>query len=226
MKKVYFQQQLKHNTFDHDYKIFYDILLKDKSFFKEYISEWSTAHYFSMREHEGISVAWNHSEASEIMEEAMDYLSKSGHYSIKEDICNVLFRGLPTEKKQVAVDFLEQYIIKNNEDTDKIDAGFDCIRHSFPECLEQVLLSFIAVQQSFDTFSKISWTTSYMFGSGRTSFGEVKARQYQTVLDILEKIPEKSYLFAKHKAHIKEHIEAEKRYAARERKRMFIEQDW
>lgn len=226
MKKTYFQQQLKHDSFDHNFKIFYSILLKDKSFLKEYISQWSTDHYFSMREHEGISIAWNHPEASRIMEDAMDYLSKSQHYSIKEDICNVLFRGLPNDKKDQAINFLELYIIKNNQDSDKVDAGIDCIRHNFPETLEHVLLAFLAIQQSFDVFSKINWTTSFMLSNARTSFGEVKARQYQTVLDILEKIPEKSYLFANHKSHIKRLIEAEKRYAAHERKRMFIEQDW
>lgn len=226
VKKIYFQQQLKHEAYDFKFKIFYDILLKDKAFLNEYLTEWLKGHHFSLKEHEGLSIAWNHPEANEIMENAMDYLSKCGHYSIKEDICNVLFRGLPAEKKQEAIDFLEQYIIKNNEDTDKVDAGFDCIRHSFPEWLEKILLAFLAVQQSFEIFSKISWTTSYMFGSGRTSFGEMKAGQYQTILSILEKIPEKSYLFAKHKAYIKERIDAEKRYAAKERKRMFIEQDW
>lgn len=226
LKKTYFQQQFKHDSFDHNYKIFYAILLKDKSFLKEYIAQWSTGHYFRIREHEGISIAWNHPEASQIMEDVMDYLCKNEHYSIKEDICNVLFRGIPADKNKQAVDFLEKYILKNNNDSDKVDAAIDCIRHNFPESLEQILLSFLDVQKSFEIFSKINWTNSFMLSNGRTSFGEMKARQYQTVLDILEKVSEKSYLLANHKAHIKDRIEAEKRYAIHEKKRMFIEQDW
>ncbi len=225
LKKSYFQQQLKHDGFDHNYKIFYAILLKDKSFLLDYIAEWSKGHYFSLREHEGISIAWKHPEASAIIKEAMDHLSKSDHYSIREDICNVLFRGISDEKKDKAIDFLKQYILENNRDADKVDAAIDCIRHNFTDHLEPILLAFLAVQQSFDIFSKISWTRGHMMGNGKTSFGEMRAKMYQKVLDILEKIPEKSYLYANHKSHIKSHIAAQNRYAAHERKRMFLEED-
>jgi len=225
VKKTYLQQQLKQESFDHNYKIFFSILLKDPGFLNEYISSWS-GHYFSVREHEGISITWNHPDANLIMEQAMDLLCEAKHYSIRQDICNVLFKKMPPDKKTTALEFLQHYLLKNNVNEDKVDSTFDCVRHNFPESLELTLLSFLETQPSFDIFSKIKWTTSYMMGNGSTSFGEVRANQYKTILNILEKITEKTYRFADHKLFIKERILSENRYAAHERKRQFIEQDW
>lgn len=224
-KKSYLQQKAQIDRFDYNYKIFYQLLNRDITFIRDYISFWSTSYLFSLKQHEGLGIAWNHPDAHTVIEQGMDCLCEQRVFSLRENVCNVLFREIPTDKKDNAVKFLKDYLLKNKTNEVRVDAAFNCIRLNFFDSLEVTLLSFLEAQSSFDLFTKIGWTTGFLMGNENTSFGEIRARQYTDILNILEKIEDKPYRYSEHKAYLKERIASEKKNAERERKRKFLRQD-
>lgn len=224
VKKTYLQQSAVNNHFESGFSTFLEIVRHDHAFLTDYIDFWSHRS-MQMREHQGLSIVWKLDSAEIIIRKALDYLIKRKLYHFREDFANVFFvkgENIPSER---SYNFLKSYLLANIKNALKVNMVFNCIRHSYPDKLEETLTLFLNKNSDFGIFTKLDWVSNYFFGSAKASIGEIKAEQYQKIIDILDKIPKKAYRFSKHKQLLKEKFLQEKRYADQEHKRYFMSHD-
>ena len=225
LKKTYLQQQVVTSHFDYQFDLLLQILQRDPDFLLEYINFWSDFE-LNMREHHGLHVVWELPEAENLLEKVMDCLVERNIYHLKEDFANVFFDNADANHRDRQKQFLEFYLFKSADNFKKVNAVFDCVRHRFSDHLEYLLTRFLDRYPDFEVFKQIDWTDNYFFGNGGTYWGDVKAGQYQTILQIIDRIKIKSYRFAFHKEFIRQRIEQCKRSANEEQKRKFMHEDW
>lgn len=224
IKKTYLQQSAINDHFESGFHSFLEIVRCDHAFLIEYIDFWSHRH-MQMREHLGLSIVWKLDNAEIIIRKALDYLIKRKLYHLREDFANVFFikgENVPSER---SYNFLKSYLLANSKNALKVNMVFNCIRHSYPEKLQEILLLFLNKNPDFGIFTKLDWVSNYFFGSAKTSIGEIRADLYQKIIEILDKISKKAYRFSKHKQFLKEKLLQEKRYADQEHKSYFMTHD-
>ncbi len=220
------QQQLISQHFDHDFKSFLEIVRLDNRYLVEYLEFWSKDHRLSIRDHTGISIIWQLENAEEVLFAAFDYLTDKKLFYHRKDFCNAFFEMLGIENTERSVQFLKSYLEANKTDSRKVNSVFDCIRHSFREKLEEFLLLFLEINPSYELFKRLYWTDNSFMGNGETIWGDIQAAQYESILNILNKIKKQQYKYSNHKELIKTCIIDAKKSADQERKRKFMHLDW
>ncbi len=226
LKKAYLQQQKMADHYDHNFHDLVEILKLDPDFIIEYLQYWSKGPYMSIREHKGMSYLWSLPNAAAILRKACDWISEKIIYDFGDDFATVFFKDMSAERKADAKEFLWEYLKENISSARIVDMVLDCARSCFPEEFEPMLLYFLRVEPSFAVFEKLNWTQRMMLVNGDTITGDVRAAQYQKVMDILDKITDKIYLYTEHKTFIRDSIRSEKRYGDQERRRKFYDKDW
>lgn len=114
------------------------------------------------------------------------------------------------------------YLSKNIQDIDKVNMVLNITRYSFTEQEDEFILRFLLANPDYDIFTKLELQNNFFMGSGNTIWADVKARRWEQILTIFDKITTKAYRYAKHKNYIKEWIAIEKRSGDAERKRIFM----
>jgi hypothetical protein len=105
-----------------------------------------------------------------------------------------------------------------------MNAIFDVLRQSLNEFFEDAFLHFLSLNIDIDDFKKIWWIGNGGTFVGDVIFGDIQAKEWQRILNIVDKsnnqldlIPIKTY--------IKKQIKYELKSAEEERKRKFINPD-
>ena len=101
---------------------------------------------------------------------------------------------------------------------------FDVIRHTLKEFFEEAFLHYLNLNTDIENFKKIWWRGNGGSYSGEVIIGEIRAKDWQNILAMVDKsknqldlIPIKSY--------IKKQIGYELKSGEEERKRKFINPD-
>lgn len=227
IKKAYLQQDKLERNFDHDYKDFIEISRFDKKFPNQYLNYLLKVDKIpSYNELSGISAIWKLDNTEEILPEVLNTLASPRFAIFRDEYCDAFFKGLNPNNAERAYAFLKNYLINNIKETPKVNMVLDTVRHVFKTKFEDFLLYYLSLNIGFDDFKQLKWVESHYSGNGDTIFADIKRSQYELVLEILNKVKYKKYLFAKHKAHIIGYIELEKLRGIDERKRKFLEKDW
>jgi len=196
----------------------------DNDFLIEYIKHWSTG-FISVHEHTGLSVVWELDNAEQILKGTFDYLSKERSISLSENFADVFFNKDTINRTRI-VQCLKDYLTDNVCNTSRVNLVFNCIRHFYKEELEEFLLYFLRINPDFNVFRELEWVDNSFMSNGKSIWGDFRARQYELILVILEKIRKQVYRYSKHKELIKLDIMNSKKSADSERKRMFMHPEW
>ena len=224
LKATYLQQAQIASHFDATYSLLAKYVSHQPGFLAEYV-EASTMDWRSVQDHRGLGILWTAPKAEQAMQEAFDY-------GLTEERCNLtkmfypeLFRRVPEQEQQRAFAFLCQYIAKNKEEVEKVDVVLECVREGMPGRLESIVHFLLSVQPHASFFESLRWTRDhYTLGRGRL-VSEMKAAEFQVLLDILERMPGKHHRYAEHRAFLLRQIDEWKKRAAFERKRRFLDED-
>lgn len=202
MKKSYFQQyKFCHSqSFDYSGEGFQQIFELQNEFLLDYLkqfhTDWNSTYRDTSME---LSFLWNSTKHFAIIEQACDLLIESKSYS--DDSIDILFKDLKGEQINNASSFIKNLISKNRNNTDVLNVVFCSVRHCLDEKLEDLMLYYLSINPNIDDFKKINWISTSASMSGNQSFGEILAKRWEHILDIVNKsndtlgmIPIKAYL--------------------------------
>ncbi len=224
IKKAYLQQDKIHNHFDFDGKGMLNILKIDSSFLIEYINSLYDVKQFGIsREYKRLEFVWQVDGIENIIEKVFDLIfEKELYFGIGDHFCNSFFRNLIGEQKEIASQFLLNYVKTNYRSYKKMNIVVDIARHSMRELFDDILLLFLTLTQDKDIFAKIWWRGNGGTYAGNVNIGDIEASDWRNILSIVERsdvginlIPIKRY--------INEQIEYSLKYADWERQRRFLE---
>lgn len=226
IKRAYLQQDRMQQHFDFDGNAFMQILTKDKLFLLEYVKTlFPNIGNRSSHENKMLRNIWVINDIENTLAEVFDYvINVEPFFGILEHYCNIFFLNIKPEYKLKAKAFLFNYCASNFNDTKKMNALVDIVRHSMRECFNEFLLHFITLTQDIAIFSKISWIGNGGVYNGRVIIGDLKAMEWKELLTVVEQsklgiklIPIKTY--------INNQIEGYLKDGDRERKQRFFERN-
>lgn len=229
IKRSYFQQyRINHSQiFDFKGKGFEQIFRLHPEFLLDFITEFYTSHSLNDRDTNlKLAFIWDTDKYFELVEKACNLIiEKNPYFGIGDHSLNILFNEISADQKKNAILFIRSYIKLNCEDYRRINLIFDSIRHFFNDNFEEFLLFYLSLNPKLDTFSQVRWEGNVGVQVGEVSFGELYAKRWENILDIVNKsndtlamIPIKGYL--------KKEISNQYKWAESERERKFLTPDW
>jgi len=224
VEEAYLQQQRLFSPFDLNYAALLAIVRRDQAFLTHFVL-FSTENLFRHRDHRGISILWEMESIEDALLHAFDEGLTDTRVYATHAFYPYLFNEIPEKTKNRAYAFLRQYLASNKEDEGKINVVLACVREGLPEHWQEIVLHFLAHNNDPAIFSRLHWTNnSYILGKNK-NVSEIKAREYQVLLDVIKGIPGKRYLYAKHKAFLEMKIDELNKRAENDRNTRFMERD-
>jgi hypothetical protein len=100
---------------------------------------------------------------------------------------NMFFKNLNEQEKEVANEFLYQYVKQNSHNSLKINIVIDIVRHSRKELFEKIINIYISSNSDVNDFKEIWWRGNGGSYSGDVIFGDIEAADWRNILNIIEK---------------------------------------
>jgi hypothetical protein len=169
---------------------------------------------------------WKYEGVNEIIKKVSDFLADNDRYfGYSYHAHSILFKDLNQESIEKAYPFVQNEIRRHSKDSKKIQVYFQTIRSCFKDKFEIAFLDFLAINSDLEMFKSIDWVGNVGVVMGDVSFGELNAKRWGNILELVNKsnaklamIPIQNYL--------KKRIESEYRFAEYERERKFSSPEW
>jgi hypothetical protein len=123
------------------------------------------------------------------MTEIFDYFAmiEKHYHAILPVHLNMFFKNLNEQEKEVANEFLYQYVKQNSHNSLKINIVIDIVRHSRKELFEKIINIYISSNSDVNDFKEIWWRGNGGSYSGDVIFGDIEAADWRNILNIIEK---------------------------------------
>lgn len=226
IKESYFQQsELAASTVSFDYQMegFANIYINHKvflfDFFKHFYSEYNA---YVSNENINISFIWDFPERLSEIEKVINFLINRDFYiSLGGHSVSILFNNLDEIQLNTAFVFVKKMIQKNHKDSTYIEIIFDTIRTYLQIKHNELFLYFLSLNNDVEFFRKIDWVGNAGVQMGEVIWGELYAKRWEKVLDILNTSDEQ-LRYIPIKSFLKKRIQSEYNSAESERMRKFI----
>lgn len=203
IKKAYLQQNLIQNHFDYQGNGFSKILEKDSSFLIDFVSSLYTERDNRLTDdNRELSFIWQIEGIEEQLIKIFDLdIGKEPYLGILDHFCNAFFRNLNDKQGQLADSFLLEYVKDNYKNSERINVIVDIVRNTRKNLFEEILLTYISLNQDPEVFSRIWWRGNGGSYSGDVIIGDIEAVDWRNILSIVEKsdvgiklLPIKNYI--------------------------------
>ena len=172
-----------------------------------------------------LSFIWNYPERMSEIEKVIVFLTnKDVYFGLGGHSVSILFNDLDEKQLNTAYIFLKDMIRKNHTDSNYIEVIFDTIRTNVQIKHDELFLYFLSVNNDVEFFSKIDWVGNPGVQMGDVIWGELHAKRWEKVLNILNASPDQ-LSFIPIKSFLKKRIQSEYNSAESERMRNFIRPD-
>lgn len=222
LKKAYIQQDELDRHFDYDGKCLLALLQKDNRFLLEFIKViFEKDIQKRAKDHKELSVVWELSNAEEILDEVMEYMTNDlDHYFISEHFANAFFQS-HTNYSEKADKYLLSLITRYSAQTQMIRIVFDIIHTNRKSLFEQAFRFYVLNNQDLECFKKIKWTDNQVVFHGNVIVGAIRAAKWAKLLSLVEnmKLGPKTRSI---RNHIKQQRDNELEYAEHEKRRRFL----
>jgi hypothetical protein len=143
------------------------------------------------------------------------YIGLGGHS------VSILFNDLDQNQLLTAFNFMKKVIFKNKNNRTYIEVLFDTIRTNMQVYHDKLFLYFLSINNDVDFFKTIDWVGNPGVQTGDVIWGELYAKRWERVLDILNNCDDQlSYIAVR--GFVKKRIQSEYNRAEDERMRNFI----
>ncbi len=225
VEKAYLQQEKNNNHFDYEQNGLKFLIQKNKLFLRDFLQEFYANEDNPLNTNtdkdKKLGFIWDFANAEILIEDSFKLVIENSFYLIGEPVLVIFFNNLSEPQALKAEKFILKYVEQNIKDKDKINLVINIVLHKMPMLFEDVLLRYITLNTDVEDFKKIHWkgnsVKSYV---GEVYFGEIWAKQWQNILEIVEKSKKQLDLIPI-KTYIKAVISEELQYAERERDEKF-----
>lgn len=222
---IYMQQEKCQHHHDYDGKDFKMVVDMYPPVLLEFVEEFYTKDTHHQREdtERKLGFVWDMENGSTIIEKAFDMIiEKNGYVGILDYPLVVFFKGMSPAQKEKALNFILEYITKNNTDGHRMNALFNTFHDAKIDFFEPALLHYLSLNTDVKQFEEIDWVANPGVISGEQSFGEIEASGWENVLNIVKRHQNKLDLIPI-KVYIKKKIQYSYQRAEEERKRKYID---
>lgn len=190
IKESYFQQYGYDYHYDYNCEAFSNIFSLYPIFLKDFVTK-----FYNNKNNNNknlkLGFIWNNTNNTKIIEDSIDFIINNNQYiAIGEHEINIFFNDLNENQAIYAKDFLNKYIVKIKDDYKKLNVIFDGIRHCFNDYFENFLLTYLSLCSNLETFYKIDWVGNVGIVNGDVIWGELYAKRWENILDIVNKFPD------------------------------------
>lgn len=228
IKESYFQQYaLAKSSVSFDYQLegFANIYSKKKEFLFDFFEHFYSKHsVYGNNENLNLSFIWDYPNRLDEIEKVINFLIERDFYiSLGGHSVSILFNNLNESQLNTAFAFVKNFIEKNYKKSTYIEIIFDTIRSNLQTKHNKLFLYFLSLNYDVEFFKKIDWVGNAGVQMGDVIWGELNAKRWEKVLDILNTSGEK-LLYIPIKSFLKKRIQSEYNSAESERMRKFITQ--
>ncbi len=226
IKESYFQQShlsARTISFDYEMKGFANIYKNHSQFLLDFF-EYFFSDYKSYRDNKNINISfiWNYSNRHNEIESVIDFLMNRDFYiGLGGHSVSILFNDLDQNQLLTAFNFMKKIIFKNKNNRTYIEVLFDTIRTNMQVYHDKLFLYFLSINNDVDFFKTIDWVGNPGVQTGDVIWGELYAKRWERVLNILNNCDDQlSYIAVR--GFVKKRIQSEYNRAEDERMRNFI----
>lgn len=226
IKKSYLQQYSLQPHFDYGGAGFLEILKKDSRFLVDFIIALyanSDNKHLSV-DHSKFGFIWEvdgiENEIAEVINVIVE--TEPYYFGILDHYCNIFFKNIKDEYQLKAEKFVIEFVKRNYNNTLKMNIIADIGRNSLQPVFEDIMLTYISLNQDPIDFIKIMWSGNGGTYSGDVIIGDLQAAEWGNILSIVDKADLGIKLIPIKKA-INDQIDSSLRYGNWERERIFLE---
>lgn len=229
IKESYFQQYaLAKSSLSFDYQLegFANIYNSHKDFLYDFFEYFYSKYNANGGcENLNLSFIWDYPNRLNEIEKVIDFLIKKDVYiGLGGHSVSILFNELDEIKLNSAFNFIKNIIRKNQNDRRFIEIIFDTIRTNLQSRHDELFLYFLSLNNDVEFFRMIDWVGNPGVQMGNVIWGELHAKRWEKVLDILNSSKEQ-LRYIPIKSFLKKRIESEYNRAEDERMSNFIRPD-
>jgi len=227
LTKAYVQQERINNHFDFHREGLKTLIQINSQFLFDYIKLFYTdkENLLKRDTNNQLPFVWDLANYEILVEEAANLIiDNTIYYGILEHPLIILFHNLTEEQKEKAKHFINIYITKYNADPVKMNSVFDVLRHVMNDLFEEAFIHYLNLNTDVKNFQEIWWIGKGGSYSGDVIIGDIHAKAWQKILEIVNKTNNQLELIPI-KTYIKKQIEYELRSGGEERKWRFINPD-
>lgn len=226
IKESYFQQSgLASSTVSFDYQMegFANIYKNHKEFLFDFFEHFYTEYNaYGSNKNINISFIWDYQDRLSEIEKVINFLINRDFYiSLGGHSVSILFNNLDEIQLNTAFVFVKNMIRKNHKDSTYIEIIFDTIRTNLQINHNELFLYFLSLNNDVEFFRKIDWVGNAGVQIGEVIWGELNAKRWEKVVDILH-TSEEQLKYIPIKNFLKKRIQSEYNSAEGERMRKFI----
>ncbi|QXV63720.1 hypothetical protein INP83_11430 [Mucilaginibacter sp. 21P] len=226
LQKAYLLQDDLQNSFDFNCKSLFILVDHSPTFLNTYIDfVIGERQYVTSREYSNLNHIWERQNAEKLMEDAFILVESKALISVSNSILNAFFEQLTEAMKIRALNFLKAMLKKYSAQSSKVVLIMEIVHTGFRNRQKEFLSLFLSVNNDLELFKKIDWVETSYFGPARVNVNELRAANWQIVLDNLNEIKRGAYKFANHKVFVMSQIDHYKKYAEKERRESFMRDD-
>lgn len=226
IKKTYIQQYSLQPYFDYKGVGFLKILKKDSRFLVDFIKALYTNsdNKHLTVDHRKFGFVWEVDEIENEIPEIIDVIIENEPYyfGILEHYCNIFFKNIKDEYQSKAEKFVIEFVKSNYNNNLKMNIIADIGRNSLESIFEDIVFTYILLNQDPTDFIKIKWRGNGGTYSGDVIIGDLQAAEWREILSIVDKTDLGIKLIPIKKA-INDQIDSCLRYGNWERERKFLE---
>jgi hypothetical protein len=214
------------NHSDYERKGLQKIVRLDPNFMIEYVTlKYGKNDLINRDTNNNLTFIWDLNNPKLVNELVEIIINKNPYFGIGDYSLSIFFNHLNETQRQIANEFIVNFITLNSKDRNKMNAIFDVIRHYLKENFENYFLLYLSINSELTTFENIYWRGNGGTYSGNVNIGEIQADEWREIYKIIE-MAETQLKLIPIKNYVKKQIEYSLKYAEEERKRKFSNPDW
>lgn len=182
---IYLQEASLEKNFDYSQEILQELIKQEPSIFLRFLEIIiSNSELRSNYKHKVFNFIWNIPNYEEQLAILFDLCVQKIYY-IDKSICNVFFKQLDENSNKKALSFLKTYVSNNAHDTKRMNLIVDVLQNSKKDWFNDILIIYLYQNDRIDDFKDIEWISTFFFGSAETNVAELRANQWQGILNII-----------------------------------------
>jgi len=229
IKESYFQQfEIAKSSISFDYKLegFANIYKTYREFLLDFFNYfYSDQKIYGNNENLKLPFIWDYPDRLDEIEKVIKFLINRDFYiSLGGHSVSILFNDLNEIQLNTAFLFMKSIIKKNQRDSKIIEILFDTIRTNLQTKHNELFQYFLSLNNDVEFFRKIDWVGNAGVQSGNVIWGELYAKRWEKVLNVLNASQEQ-LRYIPIKNFLKKLIQSHYNRAEDERMRNFIRPD-
>jgi hypothetical protein len=222
LQQVYFANYIRNPDFDYQGTEMKSLCALNPMFVNNFMHQFCKRKYAPSRHSMPLAVqfVWEMQNYSQIIDGLIEFLKKKIVFSDTENALNALFNNNTPNSTSKQLQYIDNYITNNANDTKGMKIIFNVIIYSFYEKRLEYLKKILVVNDDIKLFKQLNFYQSNVYSGSRVPILEKRVDFMNKIMDLLDSFPN-TMNFLQHKLVVRNKIEGIQQEILREKQREF-----